>query len=189
MFLISILDKEPELGTMSVLKTRHYLTDGSFRPLCYARLAFVKDRGVMCDLMAFERDPFVSGAALTDDSCVAVSFDFEPDSSDVLTLVLNSRGECESYVGGKRSAYKPAVTTYAGEDEQGWYWGVRFFISEEFIASLGVSPIFENGRVFNGNIYKFRRAGADEHFGAVAPVSDDCIFSKSNLCAMQAVTY
>lgn len=187
---ISISDGIPRLDTMPVLKTTEYpWEEGSFKPLCYARAAVVRGEGVLFDLTAFERDPECCGFVM-DGSCVAVTFDFFPERSrETVTAALNKYGKCDVFISGEPSDIEISAETYAGEDEQGWYWGVRFIITNEMLERLyGVSEI-ENGHTMYGNIYKLKLTGSDSHLGAISRIKDEVIFSFSNLCEFTAVSY
>ncbi|NLC78255.1 MAG: hypothetical protein GX683_00780 [Ruminococcaceae bacterium] len=190
MHYISISEGMPRLDTMPVLKTTEYpWEEGSFKPLCYARIAVVKGEGVVFDLTAFERDPECCDFVM-DGSCVALTFDFFPErSNEALTIALNKRGGYDVFLSGEPIKLSLDVETYAGEDEQGWYWGVRFIITNEILERLyGVSEI-ENGHTMYGNIYKLKLTGSDSHLGAISRIKDEVIFAFGNLCEFTAVSY
>ena len=46
-----------------------------------------------------------------------------------------------------------------------------------------------SGAALLGNLYKFKRTGADAHMGAAAPMRDPFIFSRENLAPFRAVNY
>lgn len=192
MFLLSICGEEPRLDTMPVLKTTVYpWTEGSYRPLCYARCAAVPGRGILFDLQSFLRDPFVGDTGdLLDDSCVAFSFRFFPaQNEDIVTAVLNSRGSYAVFINGVQAACTFAVTRYAGADEQGWYWGVRFWFTEELLERFCGAREIPDGHRLAGNLYAFKRAGSDAYMAAVAPMAEPFIFSAQNLAPFEAVAY
>ncbi len=187
---ISISEGAPGLDTMPVFKTTEYpWEEGSFKPLCYARIAVVKNKGVLFDLTAFERDPECCEFVM-DGSCVAATFDFFPEiSSETVTVALNKSGKYDVFLSGEQATLPIETETYAGEDEQGWYWGVRFTITNDILEKLyGVSEI-DNGHTMYGNIYKLKLTGSDSHLGAISRIKDEVIFSFSNLCEFTAVSY
>ena len=190
MFFISIADKAPRTDTMPVIKTTEYpWTEGSWRPLCYGRIAAVNGAGVLFDLTAFERDPFL-GETVLDSSCVAASFDFFPErEKGALTAVIAADGRSELYLGTEQLDVdlKPAI--YGGEDEQGWYWGARFCLPESVLAGVYGEGCLAPGAELLGNLYKFKRTGADAHMGAAGPMADPFIFSPVNLAPFRAVNY
>ena len=190
MFLLSILKETPNPDTMPVIKTTCYpWTDGSFRPLAYARCAYVEQRGFMFDLMSFVRDP-VCGVDILDGNCLAVSFCFFPElSGDVITAVVDSGGRCQLYKNGKPSALSVNPEMYGGADEQGWYWGSRFYLAEQNLSEITPVSDIVDGHIMKGNIFVFKRIGGDSHMGAIAPMSDVFIFSSANLADFKTVLY
>lgn len=189
MFFMSILEGEPRLDTMPVIKTTEYpWTEDSFRPLCYCRCAVLPQRGVLFDLQAFERDPVVHESDdLLDDSCVGVSFCFFQDR--MITVVLNAAREYRVYLDEKPLDCTLEVEGYAGADEQGWYWGVRFVLPASLLQQVYGEQEIPQNHIMSGNIYKFKRTGNRAHMGAAAPMTDPFIFSRSNLAAFCAVDY
>lgn len=192
MFLLSISESEPGLDTMPVIKTIFYpWAEDSFKPLCYARSAVITGRGVLFDLQVFERDPvFHESDDILDDSCAALSFCFFPmKSQDVITVVLNAAREYRVYVNEKPFECALTITKYAGADEQGWYWGVRFILPSSLLLEVYDLTEIPNGHIMKGNIYKFKRTGNFSHIGAVAPMTEPFIFSSENLAEFKAVSY
>ena len=190
MFLISLFESEPLLDAMPVIKTIDYpWADDNFKPLAYARLAVVKDKGVFCDIQAFEKNPEISGADILDNSCVAVSFDFASESGKILTVVLDSGDNHSVYLNGEPVESTLELSSHKSRDELGWYWNVQFYITENEIKKhFSVSKI-QNGHRMKGNIYKFQRAGSTSHLGAAAPMEDMSIFSRENLADFTVVSY
>jgi len=181
---ISIFETEPQLDTMPVFKTTNYpWTEDSFRPLAYARAAFVGEEGLLVDLQAFERDPECADADLINNSCVAISL--EQDSGEVLTVIFNATGRYQACRGGQPFDLPLDVHCYAGDDEQGWYWGVRFYLP----VYCSQEPDAQGAHMIKGNIYKFKRVGEDAHMGAVAPMRSESIFSEENLDDFLIVDY
>lgn len=201
MFAISLTSGRPQVDTMPVLKTTNYpFTAGSFKPLLYARAAAVRGEGLFLDLMAFERDPVVSAHADPGempllDSCAAAAFNFFPSSSSAaIVVVSNAVGNAACYVaqpgGAQRLLDFPLQTeTYAGEDEQGWYWGVRFMIPAELLRDVYGQSELRAGDTLRGNIFKFQRGGEFAHFGAVAPARSESIFDPASFADFLVTDY
>ncbi len=189
MFLISIMDEEPRLDTMPVLKTTEYpWTQDSFRPLCYCRCAVCRGRGVLFDLQAFERDPAVHETGeLLDDSCAAVTFRFF--AGGLLTVAVNAAQDYRVYLDGEPIECALSVRGYSGVDEQGWYWGARFLLPDELLSRVYGESEIRDGHRMEGNIFKFKRTGSRAYIGAVAPMRDLFIFSEKNLSEFRAVAY
>ncbi|MEA4911872.1 MAG: hypothetical protein VB092_04555 [Oscillospiraceae bacterium] len=182
MFPISLLRGTPNPDVLPVFKTTEYpWTDGSFRPLAHARCAVVDGEGVYFELVGFERNPARSGAVL-DGSCMAVSFQFFETPARLLTVAVAPDGRSEAYVDGEPWALALPVSVFAGEDEQGWYHGVRFLLPSQQLFSLYGRSKMAAGHKMKGNIYKFKRTGGDSHMGAVGPMAENSIFSTRNLC-------
>lgn len=193
MFLLSILDAEPQLDAMPVIKTTHYpWAQDAFKPLAYARIAAVRGRGIFCDLQCFQRDPdCMDETDPLNNSCVALSFDFSPDirQNHVFTIALDADGRYRSFLNEEPLETEIDVKTQRSRDELGFYWSVRFYISEKLLnLHFSVAKI-SNGHRIKGNIYKFQRTGSRSHMGAAAPMTSESIFAPENLADFMAVGY
>lgn len=156
--------------TMPVVKTTEYpWTDGSYRPLMYARCAYSDRRGMFVDLMCFQRDPELADELL-DSSCGAVSL---YSRGDVVSVVSDCVGRCVVYRNGKPERdIAGECEFYSGDDEQGWYHGVRFYLEPSLVTGGGLEM----------NFFKFQRVGELAHMGAAAEMKEPFIFSRENLC-------
>lgn len=185
---ISAIEEWTALETVPVLKTVYYpWTDDSFRPLAYGRLALFRGQDLLVDLMAFERDPVGGNRSVPDNSCVAITLDFGQGS--VVTVALNKNGNYACFLNGQAVSPALEVSTYGGDDEQGWYWAVRFLLTEKILKDCFSVPKPEIGHTIKGNIFKFQRTGKAAHFGSIAPMVNDDIFSELNLTEFQFVHY
>ncbi|MEG0752064.1 MAG: hypothetical protein RR998_02465 [Oscillospiraceae bacterium] len=192
MLPITITTTAPTLETTPVFKTTCYpwANGSSFRPLCYARCAIVEGQGMLVDLQAFERSPEFGSADLLDDSCVAVAFDFFPERGRKMLIgVFNAKGQYLLFADESPLDYPLDVASYAGEDEQGWYWGIRVTLPHELLKQVFGSAKISDGHTMLGNFYKFKRTGNTSHLGAVCPANHDFIFSHDNLSPFAAVSY
>lgn len=200
MFPISYCKSLPQVDTMPVLKTTNYpFAKGSFKPLLYARAAAVCGEGLFFDLMSFERDPVVSAKSdsgdIFNDSCAALSFNCFPKTGDViLSVVANAAGliRCFETAPGKPPHSIECATsaeTYAGQDEQGWYWGVRFFLSPSLLGEIFGQSEFSAGNKLRGNIFTFYQPGPNSYFGAIGPAQTQDIFDPGNLADFIIVDY
>ena len=186
MFLIQMTDALPEPDTMPVIKTTEYpWTDGSFRPLMYTRASYLAGEGLFLDFMAFERAPDTA-SQLLDASCAAASLCAE--GGPVLTAAADSTGRVGLFRDGVPDGELTAEL-YAGDDEQGWYWGARLCLSDDLLARYGFPSPLTPGQEFCANFYKFLRAGEHSHFGAAAPVSGPFIFSRDDLAPAAVTVY
>ncbi len=173
--------------SLPAIKTVYYpwAIDG-FKPYSYARLVYVKEKGLAVDFLAFERDPVVTSNVM-DGSAIAVSFNFNPQfEQKVLVVVLNSKGENEVYLSNKGDQSEKKLLDmvlcecYAGDDEQGWYFGTRFMIREQLIKEH-FNVVVDRGDVIKGNVYKFQKSGSKRHFGSAAEIGDNFIFTTEGL--------
>lgn len=172
MYSIRFCDTQPQIDTMPVFKTiYHPLANGTgFRPLAYARCAYVADRGMLVDLQAFDRRPDDCALTPPDGSCVGAAFGF---GGGVLSALANAEGDCRVYVDGVlRPELKPQTHAYAGEDETGWYWGVRFYLERAALDAVGAGKLAA-GREFKADFYKFRRSGDMAHIASTCPAPAD----------------
>lgn len=186
-FLLCLLQDENQLDAMPVIKTTHYPWAGDgYRPLAYGRLAAVRG-DLLVDLQAFERDPAVDAEDLWDNSCLGLSLRFG-ENSPVLTLVLNAGGRAAAYADGAPFSLSLDVDRYAGVDEQGWYWGLRFWLPRARMARDFGTPTLAPGNSVGVNLYKFQGRD-DAHMGSAAPLVDRSIFSPRNLGRAAVIRY
>ena len=189
MYYLLCSDKLLDISVMPVIKTTEYpASEFGTGPLCYLRLAHVSGLGVVVDLMCFERDP-----VLTDDpkagSYTAAAFNFAPEKGCApIYLLFGSDGKGGIYGEDGILQRQLPASTYAGADEQGWYWGVRFYLSKELLQQrFGIDAI-RPGQRFLGAAYKVLE-GEGGHFGAIAPVKELSVFSPENLAEFAAIQY
>ncbi len=185
-------DTVPDMGSVPAIKTTEYpLSPYGTGPICQFRFVQIPGRGVIADITAFERDPFLA-AGHSDplkDSSAAVVFDFYPDMRlDPICAVFNSAGQGGIYSKTGQLLTPLRTDTYAGVDEQGWYWGIRFCITEEYLTAKYGCCNFAPGDHLRGNAYKFF-SGDNGHFGAIAPMKDTDIFSEDNLTDFSVRAY
>jgi hypothetical protein len=192
MFFLSVLDREPQHDIMPVIKTVFYpwARESRFCPLAYARLAFIRGRGLFVDLQAFERDPECSDQKeLLNNSCVAVSFDLSPEGGRTLTVALRADGMYQMYIDGSPVEAAIAVRAFQALDELGISWNIRFYLPTELLSRYFSVSEIKAGHKIKGNIYKFQRAGKFSHMGAAADLKSDSIFCHENLADFTAVNY
>ena len=197
-----ICEDHPQIDTMPVLKTKVYpWAYGSYKPLMHARLAFSKSNGFFFDLMSFDRDPKVENGDILKDSCIASSFNFFPKSSKkCLTSVINSKGQSRIYVGdGSETAENPPenigalddLQIYGGSDEQGWYWGARFYVSDDLLKKIyqdeGSLELIEKGYIVDGGLYRFLSWSVNSHLSSVTEIYGDFIFDKKNYAEFKLI--
>lgn len=187
MFLLCILTDENELDAMPVLKTTHYPWAGdSYRPLAYGRLAYIAGRGLLVDLQSFEHDPDIApGNDLFAGSCVTVALAPDKDHSPLI-IALDASDRHAAFLNGAPVALDLDVDTYSGEDEQGWYWGVRFYLDP---AAAGLDTP-RAGQSLRGTIYVTHGAAeGDRHMGGAAAMTTPSVFSPDNLGDISVIDY
>ncbi len=191
MFYLPCCKKLPELGVIPVVKTTEYpLSPFGTGPLCYLRAAAVEGLGLMLDLMCFEREPYLGGSGdPLLDSSAAAAVDLAPGKGRApVFAVFNSLGDGGLYSPDGLPLRPLPASTYAGADEQGWYWGVRFYLSRELLAGAFGRELPRPGDRLLIAAYKFQN-GPGGHFGAIAPVASPDIFCRENLREFTAISY
>ena len=188
MLFITFYEKEPIFDILPVHGTRFFKENR--KQLLYARIAFVEGEGFCFDLMKFERAPAVveNGVLSEADSLSVVSFDFSANNiGPVFTALLNVEGRNAVYLDGhsEKSYSLSNVFTYGGEDEQGWYWGVRFEIGLCLLSSIYGIADYSPEDTVRGNIYAVLNEGPNAHFGAISHFEEPSVFSKSNFTEFQ----
>lgn len=172
MYTISYCVTPPQLDTMPVIKTiYHPLANGTgYRPLAYSRCAYVEGHGMLIDLQAFERKPSDCGLTPPHGSCIAAAFCF---GGAVLCAVANAAGRCSIYLDGElQSTITLQTHCYSGEDEQGWYWGVRFYLANEVLATASMTQLAV-GSIIKADFYKFRLDAERAYIASVCPMAAD----------------
>lgn len=188
--MLCILSDENQLDAMPVVKTAYYpwARDG-YRPLAYGRLAYIEKRGILVDLQSFERDPAVSESAdFFSGSCVAVAM--AAKGGPLLVVALDARSRYAAFLDGRSLELALEVNTYSGIDEQGWYWGVRFWLPPEQMAHLLGLRSLAPGQTLKGTVYVLHGAAeGDSNMGAAAPATVPSIFSPDNLAEISVIAY
>ena len=181
MLFVSYHERYPIIETLPVIKGVCF--GEQMKLLCYAKTAYIKDVGFLFDLQKFERDPIVKDIDIINehDSIAAISFNFAgKDSSPTVTINLNAAGCNTVYADAVELPSLLDVTAYKGNDEQGWYWGVRFIISNEMLNSIYGDISFAPGMHINGSIYAYLLDHAREHFVSFAPFCNQHVSSFLN---------
>lgn len=168
--------------TLPVAKlTKYPFAKGAYRPFSQARICCVTGQGLFVRMWSFEveyRCEETEPRVLLEDSCMTVCLSAEGE--EYLRITSNARGvlfieKCrgETVV----EEYEPdclhALHAFTGEDLQGEYWGVEFFIPYELLHTKLGFPALEAGFVFQGNFYCTRLDGIKEHFGCLFPVHSE----------------
>ena len=192
MFYLFRCETVPDMSSVPAVKTTEYpLSPYGTGPVCQFRFVQVPGKGIITDITAFERDPYLA-AGQSDplgDSAAAVAFDFYPGTGSApVYAAFNSAGKGGIYSKTGLLITPLGTDTYAGVDEQGWYWGIRFCITEECLTAKYGNCSFAPGDHLRGNAYKFL-CGDNGHLGAIAPMKDTDIFSEDNLTDFSVSAY
>ena len=133
---------------LPALKVRHYYGQNTGKNIyTFARFYFLQG-GMDVTLNIFEKDP---------DKYTCAKFAISGLNHKMLLLEVNPQEAKLSLWEKGMSTMLPAPKPnfFAGEDEQGWYWGAGIIINKEILAELGV-PI-HNGREFGAALLKTRQ--------------------------------
>lgn len=167
----------PEPDSMPAVFTTYYLPkSGCVDILAQLRAAYIPGFGLWLDITKFEREPDYNGS-LNGSSCSAFSI----AGNNVLTAVTLSEGNILLFTDGKQTGEITPLSRYKGEDEQGWYFGVRFIISDDIISSAGMSVPLSPDIKPDAGFFTFQEAGNRPHFGGSEPVFSDSPFNRANL--------
>jgi len=189
MLLITAYPEVPQIDTLPVFKTTYYpWNTGSYKPLAYARLAAVGSSFLLADLLSFERDPECSFSKLLDNACLVISLGEDTHDNRVLSIVVCADGRYQVYEDARQLPNKLNISRYAGDDEQGWYWGARLQIPFEWIWSNRNTNEIQSDRLLV-NVYTYKQNEPGERLGSIAPVSEKDIFSVLNLELFKIINY
>jgi len=178
---ITYCQRYPITDILPVTKGRYF--SENLKLLFYARMAYIDGAGFLFDLMKFEKEPIVGDDAnLSDnDSLAVVSFTYTGLTTDTtLTVLINSYGNNQVYADKSKFMTLPDVNTYKGNDEQGWYWGVRFILTKELLDTIYDPFTILPGSNIRGNIYASLNNSEYAHFVSIAPFVNQNILDIDN---------
>lgn len=161
----------------------------SYMPLMTARFAFVKDAGAVIEISSFEEHPVEDPEGdLFRGNILSAAFCFFPGSSaTVLRIVCGSSGRCVLYENGD-AVSEETLPVFRGEDERGFYWGVRYTFPSGLLRRIYGRDLPGRGETVKGNVFKCLLEGTGKHFGAVAPVPAGAdLFAEDNLQDMSVM--
>ena len=158
---------------LPALKVRHYTKEGSAANIySYARFYLLNGQ-LALNLYAFEKEPPAT-------SCIGFAIHGET------SLLIEARPqECFFYT--LDGTAKTSIATeaqpsfFAGQDEQGWYWGVSLVLPSSLLSLCGGS--FLPGNSFPVAVLKYASQGND--FGCSAPIKNPSFmldFNNFSLC-------
>ena len=178
MRFITFCEGEPLFEILPAFKAGYY--SGEYKPYFQARAAVSRELGICLDLTSFIRTPSVGSCCLTKDDCVAFALEVCPKKGGMLTGVFNAEGKsCFTGIGGVVAygiSEEISARVYSGDDEQGWYFGVRCIISPETITkACGCFPRY--GDIIRANFYTLK---TDGYFGSVLPIRETSVESRAN---------
>lgn len=167
----------PNPDSMPAVFTTHYMSGaGSINILSQLRIAYIPGTGLWLDMTKFEREPFFDGS-VGNSSCAAFSI----EGSRILTAAALAEGNIQLFTDGTVSGELKPLSRYKGEDEQGWYFGVRFIIGEDILSSAGLQVPFTPDAGPDAGFFSFQKTGERSHFGSSEPVFSMSPFDRSNL--------
>jgi len=178
---IPVYHRYPVVDILPVLKGRYF--SEQLKLLFYTKVAYISEVGFLFDLMKFERDPIIkdSNGLSKTDSISAISFDFSSDNKGpIVTVLLNASGQNQVYIDNNIFEKIADIITYKGNDEQGWYWGVRFTLTNGLLEKIYGKIILPPKDSIYGNIYTSLIDNELEHFVSIAPFINQNIFDTAN---------
>lgn len=178
-YLTYIYDEKPSWDSVPKAEISCYQWEGSekYRPEAYAKMCFVKDKGVYVLLMCSEEAPKTDCKSVNDpvyhDSCLEMFLSFGQEG--YLNIETNSAGVYLSEFGKTRGSRRflsditsevPTVTP----QRVGAYWGNEIFFPNIIFKAL--YPDFDTVRpgTYRGNFYKCGDLTEIPHYGSFAPM-------------------
>ncbi|MDL2293652.1 hypothetical protein LJC60_03375 [Ruminococcaceae bacterium OttesenSCG-928-D13] len=160
-FPVTISDIPLELDTLPALKTRYFCHDGSLPARDTARIytmarLYVQNGVLQLGLSAFERDP-------APDSSISFALGGEGQQFALVTLTpedatleVLEKTPPPALFGGREAVLETPLEAgrFAGQDEQGWYWGAQMALPKTVLAGCGC-PLSPGAR-FGGALFKYR---------------------------------
>lgn len=175
----------PNPDSMPAIFTAYYFPAvNNVNVLSQLRAAYISGQGLWLDFSGFEHEPFYDGS-IDHSSCVAFSIAGE----NVLTAVAPGLSEIRLFLNGNEWKRIEPLSHYSGEDEQGWYRGVRFKLSDDTLKLTGLTvPLTPDNHPLTG-FYTFQRDGNRPHFGSAEPVISASPFDRANLTPASFIVF
>ena len=178
---ITFCKQYPIIDVLPVMKGMYF--NEHTKLLYYVKAAYIEGIGFLFDLTKFEQTPAVEFNEIlsSSDSTTGISFNFTGRLEDpTLTVILNAKGSNVVYADGEKLDSLSNVNAYKGNDEQGWYWGVRFILSTSLLENVYGEVTFKVGDHIKGNVYAKLPGNDLDHFVSITPFLYEDMLSKEN---------
>ncbi len=181
-YFVKTISNESEIDSLPKAYIDKYVWGGEYRPVSYAQLGLIKEKGLYLKLTSFEKNPRITGTQYGHkvhlDSCleffssmdnsqpIYVNFEANAAGAFVMTARLN-RHENVRHAHTIEGLVLPDVKSTINEDN----WSVEVLFDYELIEKLyGKKISFDSGYVFKGNFYKCGDETETVHYGMWSPV-------------------
>lgn len=148
-----------------------------YRPEAYAKMFFLRDKGVYVLLMCKEENPRTqcksTGEKVYEDSCLETFLCFDPEG--YINIETNANGVYLSEFGTSRYSRR-LLSEFTKEEpivkpiRDGEYWGNEIFFSNEIFKALYSSFNTVKSGIFRGNFYKCGDLTEIPHYGSFSPM-------------------
>lgn len=181
-YLIQTVEDPSAVANAPILEISYHAPDYAMPPKTAAQVVYVKDRGFLCRMTCWEKNP---RAVITEvdgdtykDSCMEWFINFNPAAGDdYLNFEGNAAGvlHCklgkDRYVRNALSAgiCRPTATVKLEEDK----WSVDYYISLETVKAVFGRDSFAPGDVLRSNFYKCGDETDAPHFGMWSLVAQE----------------
>ncbi len=148
--MVTYSDIPLEFDTLSAVKVRHYKSDNE-QIYCYARFYCLKG-ALAVGVKIFERadiaQSLITLRTVNDDQVGGVEIEFGYLKSPKAVMLDSSE---------QKDIAAPNVNYLSGDDNQGFYWGAEFIVSQELLAQAGIE--LQEGKLFLANLFISTKQG------------------------------
>lgn len=177
-YTVIITDEPNDVRTAAKAEINEYVWGGDYRPEAYAQVVFVRDKGFVIRLTAYEKNPKTvyhkNMQPVYTDSCLEF-FARYGVSGGYINCELNSVGTLLSAYGEGRGERVP-LDKIAGRfprvqaEKEEDRWSVTVFMPLDIINTVYGKTEIKDGYVFYANAYKCGDGCEFPHYGMYNPV-------------------
>ena len=173
----------PDPDSMPAAFTTFYKTDPNhINVLSQIRASFLSEQGLWLDFTDFQREPYYD-ETVENSSCCAFSI----SGRDLITVIALSHGNIRLYKNSKYLSDIVPLQRYSGEDEQGWYNGVRFIIGNDILKNADIIISDSPGNSILSAFFTFQNSGKMARFGSTSPIFSESPFDLRNLSSTMMI--
>lgn len=137
--------------TLPAYKVQYYQqTPNQQKIYCYARLYLLQGQ-LAVNMVSFEAAPAPESRMGFLMQSVAHAFYLEAAPDKTVLYTINENAGLPWCAACQPAAQQPQAAGFAGQDEQGSYWGVELLLPAQASQQLGLQP----GAVFEGCLFKY----------------------------------